>query len=655
MVRSVLLLAWISFFLAAEQVFAQSGLFQEEASYDLPSYAETRTVEAEHSSTNPASSFRGDSVAWEESTNQTAERATRLPDQTIFNERGLGQYKEASSFRVLFRKLGAFCAVLLCVGLLTTAVRRRAAAIESGEERIKKIESRLQKVKALLPAAEALASVVGSEESHKLLKTFREIVGENDFAAENARGVRTAETSLADALKTLRTLHQVALQEAGGIVRADRSVPELSTLGFPRNAAEEALVALEGRSELRTTRPLIRTYRSLLENCAALAERVQSIAERLSSQRPFESEEDKKVLLSTASAFGVLRATTASRKRLADFGQEIGSAVVEGVKLTFAEYHEQVLLDFEREFQVIELCSALRKNAAEGSAAAQVSSADARELPFDGVEEGIRDAKALLTQLRLSAEELRASTSLPVAAATSEKLFDAEERARGLLRKWSQVKDSLSDLPADLDDQSRLMALQMGISNAAFVQKEYEHVTQSLQRVRERMNIVWHELPETAVLSQVMVTDLTENAEATTLIAKERALQTDTILRNLKKEKDARAAVEELMNISVNGLFQNMDRRHLNSLELSCQLVTFLEDDVSLNITQAGSMASEIFRLYGHETREYKELQERFTAARRGVKKARNLLEAANAAAEMSAHLFSMQQLLLPVSEGDQP
>lgn len=660
MMRKEVLFPGILFFLAVEQVCARAGLFQKGKSYSLPPSAQTHAVNTQHTESGTTTSSKSTLVTGEKSNKGTAEDANTSNEVTP-EERGLSGFRKAISFSIPFRRLSLFSAVLLIVCLNAALTTQAAAPAEQDDDRLKELKARLGRVKALLPAAETLALAVDSEEAQNLLKTLRNSIGEKDTETQEAEEVERLETSVAKALRTLRSLYHAALKEADAIMQVDRLAPGLPTLGFTPEAIEHALVDIEALSEQQVTRPLIRTYRSLLRNGAVLTNRIQKFVEKLNLQRPFQSEVDEEVLFSTACALEALRATSASRKRLTHVGQELAKVVIEGVKLGYVQYHERALLDIEGELQLIHLRFLLRKKAADaskGSAVASPLRANEKEGSLDDIKNAIKSLGTLMTELRSYVKELRASTWLPHVAAMSNKLHNGRQEASALLVKCSQIEDSLYELPTVLDKKSHLLAVQIGTSNAQSVQKEKGRLTQSLQKLREMMtddDSKKVSARKLEVLSELMFTSLIKTGED---IAFEADKRTSRILRgveNLKKVKDVWAAVDELSETRRECLSQRLDKGKLDTLELGAQLVMFLESDVSHSITQVDKLSPRACRLSGDVTHKYKKLRGQFIAAKGGVKNAWTLLEAANAAADVRSHLSAMEELLLPTNEVDQP
>lgn len=651
MMQRASLFLWIFSFFAADKIFAGSETFQPEKSHDGgPQENAGILEEASHLCDISMSSCNV--ITWEESPNKTAANDAKAWSISIPNRRGL-------SLSSIFPKsfLSVVLVVLLCAGLLNAAKKTREAPEELDEEKITEIDAEFEMVKALLPAAKSLALVVNSEKSHNLLNTLETIVGQNNIVAtQEARKHQARETFFPDALRILRSLHDAALVEADAIVQADKRIPELSTLGVPPRPGEDALLAIEEKSERVATRPLIRTYRSLVKDTAALQEHIQVVAEQLSSQQfLLENEENGgELLLSTAAAFQTLRSTSAYRKRLIEVGEELGKNVIEGVKLKFAGYYEQAVVNIEGHLQAMLLRLFIRRNAVEanersGSGALQLLGTYEEKVSLDALENGIRDVEAVVTQLHAHANELQTSNSLSVAAERGGKLIDGERNALALLTRCSQIEKSLPELPSNFDNETRLMALQMANDNVDLVFEESQRLKQSLQRLEELLNDDLEEgLPwKPDALNEVLITNVIKEAKAISSEAEKRIRSTKLKVKNLAEIKDAGAAVGELTATSIDGLFQVLDRGILNLLELGAHLIVLLEEDVSISSTQVHNIASQISRLPDHKVREYENLRRQFDAAKGNIKNAQTLLEAANAAADMRAHLFAMQRLFL--------
>lgn len=644
------------FFLIAKRVFADTGLFQQEA---LDKGSECNMAEEQLSKTGTAAYFESSIVTWEEKTGPIAGNAAEVSDEGAFQRRESGRLEKVPHLPLPLQRLKSLLIVLLCVSFLTAVLKKRAALTKQDEDRMRETRARLKKIEVLLSAAEKLSIAVNTEEARNLMKTLRGCLAKKDTGTAERRNIEKVEASLANALKALRRLHQAALKKADAIVQADRAVPELSTLGFSRDEVDEALLNYEQRCMQPTVCPLIKTYRSLLKSAAALPKRIQAIASRLSFQRPFENEADEDVLLSTAAAFEALRATSACRKRLANVGQEMSNAVLEGVKLSFITSRERALLYIKGEVQLLGLRCALKKNAAiagKGFAPAQPSDTGTGEVAWAAVEKSLTNVEALLAQLRSNVEALRKSTSLVVAALTARESFETEKNARSLLLKCFELNDLLRSNPQFLDGEAFLMAKHMGISNAEAVRRESELLKKSLQKMLKILGEGNDSFSPTrsSAFNKFLTVTFIEQAKATAAVAEMRRQNTAKVLESLKKAKGVSGALEDLTKLSMNCFYQTVDRGRLHGFELSARLLAFLVDDVEHWTTQADSMASQISQLPGCERSKFKNLQQEFNAARKNVEDARTLTAAASAAAHMRAHLLAMQELLFPATTENQ-
>lgn len=526
------------------------------------------------------------------------------------------------------------------------------------DPRLEATRKRLVKVKALLPTAARLADAVASPEAQELFKTVQSTVSEGLQAAQPGNDTTELEPSLTTALTALRRLHEAAREKAGRLLLGDRFLHALPELEILESDVAMAASELEGDMVRQTVEPFLRTIRSLQQSAQTLHKRVGNVGAWLHAEREFEDERDEEALRTAAVNLEYLYSTSEARRHSFQVADQVHQCSINAAKALLMAERDDLLWQVNERLKLLLMQTSLEMgNVTRDNASAQQESHDvrAKQIRLEALQKRMDLVILLASQLRAEGRALRSASTLQAAVIHNSRAKKIEERAVCLLEECAAKAEEVCEPAGDLRSSGKGVLAEAGRWLEAVVDAGNKAYSMSLKEAEAQAELLVdkHEAGTGGLKGALIL----KQKQCVGAIAKNAA-------------KNMKAAASSLASLGRPGKFEEgikqfkeaarclraqiLDTMSLRLVNQNCRLMQIMQRDLDYAESEIKRATHRSKHLEGQEKSDYTLLHQRLSEAKRGLKEAVDLGDAAQAAAQVRSRLIALQNFLF-ASEGLPP
>ncbi|CDJ27042.1 uncharacterized protein EMH_0079020 [Eimeria mitis] len=567
----------------------------------------------------------------------------------------------------LTKGLGAFLTLSLCVWFLSAGKKPRPVSSEGASEPSDDITGkgfstqsgslaitplvgsqseelrRLQRVQMLLPSASRLAAAIGTPEAQKLLGSAQKASTEARLAAKSVLDGKRLTVSLNSAVDALRSLHQVALQQAKALVQDGADIPVFSLIESEEvedSVKNEVDHVIEGQSVL----PYMVYLRTVQESVIDISRRFEDARKRLLAETEFSDERDEQMLVSAATELEWLLSLSERKRQAVRRATTLKGCAISGVrvhlKCLVEEWTRTIQGNAELLHAYVDLVSSGIEASFEDYSPADLAVEDTSTVCT--LRRKLAKVKELLSEMRRAKEAVHTSQSVGSSVAAFKRAEQLQGEAKDLLDDcWETTK--LLPPPKSELSPSDVAVLGRTAKKLQIVTEEHNAaVGDSLSVVYRRCSDALQKGSTGEESAKYINPSVAEQLRAEALATEGKlALHYQEVqeavakLQNAGELTDALILLEDLEgHIPV---FVECNKRAV-LLVLETYLQTLLEEDIRASVKTAARTFSSKLILTGPNRMHFEKLRGRFNKAKTAVNKATTLTEAAQAAAKVRMH-----------------
>lgn len=316
---------------------------------------------------------------------------------------------------------------------------------------------KLAEIGKLLPAAQALAKALGTEEGEALLKTVQ-----GSVAATGAEKDREKLTeAFESAMKALRRLHAASLDLVDKLVQGESGGLELALI----NSWNEQSFGL-GEDDRDYVSPYLKTMNSFKRVHNRLSQRMVDLQEYFRKEKPFQSLDDEEALISAAKYLEAINSMAADRAYALQGALQTGNGfrgVLRALLVGRGEFRERRLQG------ALEMLEAFAATVVDKDEVARVvdPSQDFSDdtSPVVSLRKNLRKCKAHMSLLVTETALMRASNSVADMVAAHMRAVPIGDSIFSIVKKVEAVLNMQTE-PAYEVDSSTVQMLRIVLANA---------------------------------------------------------------------------------------------------------------------------------------------------------------------------------------------
>lgn len=520
------------------------------------------------------------------------------------------------------------------------------------------ITERLRKVKALLPAAERLASAVATAKSRKLLTRVQELIRATDPATSTADN-RKLKRDLEKALGALRRLREAAVEEGNKMLQAEEYLYPILPLDCLTKDFAAHLAGDEIISYIQDGF-FVKSYQGVYESAARLRKRFSDARRRLTADQRFENEEDEEALIDAALVLESLGTTRQELQRLRGSSTALREFSEYGTRALLALQREQTAVTLEAGLDVHRLYVFLATGTLENisHSAAHSSLVDKLKAALISMKADLEQAELLLEQVKAEVLALRNCHSMPPAVKAAQRADALNAQAKKLLLRCASKREAFTDLELRLNLTGRRMLNEIAKKSVNKIKSINERLRLLKTHVESRFARQSKDLrTKRDSTAQYLGLDLTNKlvqAVNETVNDGDAWVREVTALQKNVESLDTMTAVLKDMS-SLRDLVRNqvVESAVAHVCMLRLYLVELFKDEIE-HLTQQVALAGlHSFHLKNFEKEKYTKAKDLFNAAKNAAAEARNLPEVIDAVGAMRSHAITMGDTLYRYKTGD--